>query len=154
MYSILFVCLGNICRSPMAECIMADMINKYRLGDRLTVASAATSDEEEGNPIYPPAQRKLREMGVPVLSHSATRLRHLDYAAYDLIVGMEKSNVQSILRIVGGDADKKVKRLMDFSEHPRDIADPWWTGDFDRAYEDIFEGCSSLINYLTSTGAI
>lgn len=150
MYRILFVCLGNICRSPMAECVMADMIKKCGLSGKIEVASAATSSEEEGNPIYPPAQRKLREMGVPVLNHTATRLRRADYAEYDLILGMEKGNVQNILRIVGGDCEGKVKRLLDFSDNPRDIADPWWTGDFDRAYEDIREGCERLIDYLIS----
>ena len=154
MYKIMFVCLGNICRSPMAECIMSDMLNKRGLAQCVKVSSSATSSEEEGNGIYPSAVRKLRERGVPVLNHYATSLRSSDYEDYDLFLGMEDRNVASMKRILGGDKDGKVMRLLDFADNPRDIADPWWTGNFDVTFDDITEGCEALINYLASIGKI
>ncbi len=154
MYKIMFVCLGNICRSPMAECVFADMIAKRGLTGKLRVSSAATSSEEEGNGIYPPAARKLREEKVPVLLHFATPLTPSDYDNYDLFVGMEERNLTAMRRIFKGDPQGKLTRLLDASNRPRDIADPWWTGDFDRAYNDIREGCEALMDLLAANGTL
>lgn len=142
----MFVCLGNICRSPMAECVMSKMIKDKRLDDRIKVASSATSFEETGNPIYPPAQRKLKEEGVEVLAHKARRITPHDAQEYDYIVAMEERNVRAIKQIVGDTGN--VYRLLDFSSNPRDIADPWWTGNFDVTYDDIVEGCECLLKYI------
>lgn len=129
----------------MAECIMTDIVKKHGLQNEFRIASAATSYEEEGNPIYPPARRKLNEKGVEVLPHYATVLTRDDKNTYDLIIAMEESNVRAIYRIIG-ECDK-VYRLLDFSSSPRDIADPWWTGDFETTYNDIVEGCECLLDY-------
>lgn len=146
MVKVMFVCLGNICRSPMAECVMSKMIKDKRLDDRIKVASSATSFEETGNPIYPPAQRKLKEEGVEVLAHKARRITPHDAQEYDYIVAMEERNVRAIKQIVGDTGN--VYRLLDFSSNPRDIADPWWTGNFDVTYDDIVEGCECLLKYI------
>lgn len=146
MMKIMFVCLGNICRSPMAECIMTHIVRERGLENKFIIASSATSDEEEGNSIYPPARRKLAEKGVEILPHSATVLERADKDKYDLIIAMEERNVRAINRIIGN--SDKVHRLLDFSSCPRDIADPWWTGDFEKTYRDIVEGCESLIDYI------
>ena len=146
MVKIMFVCLGNICRSPMAECVMSKMIKDKRLDDRIQVASSATSFEETGNPIYPPAQRKLKEEGVEVLAHKARRITPRDAQEYDYIVAMEERNVRAIKQIV---ADRgNIYRLMDFSSTPKDIQDPWWSGDFDAAYNDIAEGCRCHLKHI------
>ena len=148
MTRILFVCLGNICRSPMAECILKDMVERRGLSREFFIDSAATSTEEIGNPIYPPARQKLREMGVPLTGHKARQMTRGDYRDYDLILGMESANIRSILRITGGDPEGKVRRLLDSTAHPRDIADPWYTGNFDVTYADIAEGCQALLENL------
>ena len=146
MVKVMFVCLGNICRSPMAECVMSKMIKDKRLDDRIKVASSATSFEETGNPIYPPAQRKLKEEDVEVLAHKARRITPRDAQEYDYIVAMEERNVRAIKQIV---ADRgNIYRLMDFSSTPKDIQDPWWSGDFDAAYNDIAEGCKCLLKHI------
>ena len=129
----------------MAECIMTDIVKKRGLQNEFSISSAATSYEEEGNPIYPPARRKLLEKGVEVLSHHATVMERADKDKYDLIVAMEERNLRAIYRIIG--ESDKVHRLLDFSSRPRDIADPWWTGDFEIAYNDIVEGCECLLDY-------
>lgn len=138
----------------MAECIFSDMLEKSGASGKVKVYSAGTSREEEGNGIYPAAVRKLREEGVPVLRHFATPLTRADYDRYDLFVGMETRNVDSMRRIFSGDAQGKVVRLLDFCERPRDIADPWWTGDFDKAFCDIREGCEALLATLAGRGVI
>lgn len=125
---------------------MSKMIKDKRLDDRIKVASSATSFEETGNPIYPPAQRKLKEEGVEVLAHKARRITPRDAQEYDYIVAMEERNVRAIKQIV---ADRgNIYRLMDFSSNPKDIQDPWWSGDFDAAYNDIAEGCKCLLKYI------
>ncbi len=129
----------------MAECIMTDIVKKRGLLNEFGIASVATSCEEEGNPIYPPARRKLIEKGVEVLPHYATVLTREDKNAYDLIIAMEERNVRAICRIIG--ESDKVHRLLDFSSRPRDIDDPWWTGDFETTYNDIVEGCECLLDY-------
>lgn len=125
---------------------MADMLKKRGLDNLVKVSSSATSREEEGNPIYPPAERKLRQMGVCALYHRARQLKKEDIDKYDYIIAMEERNVQAIKRIAP-DA-KNVHRLLDFSQNPRDIADPWWTGNFDVTYDDIVEGCECFLDYL------
>lgn len=154
MVSILFVCHGNICRSPMAESIFSHLIQAKGLDQQFTVSSAATSREEIGNPPYPAAVKQLRRSGVPVVPHRAVRLRREDYNPYDLLLGMDLENLQGMLRIAGQDPEGKVHRLLDFSDRPRDIADPWYSGDFETAYQDILEGCTTLLAQLTTKGLI
>lgn len=146
MIKIMFVCLGNICRSPMAECVMSRLIKDEKLEGQIKVASSATSFEEVGNPIYPPAQRKLRAEGIEVLEHRAVRITPSAAKEFDYIVAMEERNVRAIRQIVGDGA--RVDRLLDFSPEPRDIADPWWTGNFDITFDDIIQGCKCLLQYI------
>ncbi len=153
MQRILFVCLGNICRSPMAESIFRDMLEKRGLTDRFECASAATSDEETGNPVYPPARARLREMGISAGNKRAVTMTRDDYSRYDLLVGMETRNLAAMRRICGGDPQGKIRRLLDWSDRPRDIADPWYTGDFRTASADIEEGCEALLAALTAGAA-
>ena len=159
MVRILFVCLGNICRSPMAEFVMKDMVKKKGTSDKFYIASAGTSDEEiwngVGNPVYPPARQELARHGITDVSgKQATQLTRSDYNKYDLIIGMEQRNIHSMLRILGGDPDNKVKRLLDYSDHPRDISDPWYTHKFESAYSDILEGCEALYRSLKESSLI
>ncbi len=146
MVKIMFVCLGNICRSPMAECVMSQMVRERGLSDSVVVASSATSYEELGNPIYPPARRKLMEKGIKVLEHRATVLDKKDIDKYDLIVAMEERNVRAIERIIG--VSSKVYKLLDFTDCHGDIADPWWTGDFETTYSEIVKGCEGLLDFV------
>ena len=148
MIQLLFVCHGNICRSPMAEFVMKDLVEKAGLGERLHIESAATSREEIGNPIYPPAKRKLKEMGVPFGDHRAVQMTRADYDRYDLLLAADSANVRNMTRIAGGDPDHKIRRLLDDCPRPRDIADPWYTGNFDVTYDDIVEGCDALLDRL------
>lgn len=146
--NILFVCLGNICRSPLAEYIFRDMVTGKDSGADFYIASAATSTEEIGNPVYPPARRKLQEHGISCDGKRAVQLKKSDYDKYDYLLGMEERNIINMKRILGGDPDGKVFRLLDFSDRPRNISDPWYTGDFDTAYEDIREGCEAFLDFL------
>ncbi len=148
MKNILFVCHGNICRSPMAEFIFRDMVKKRGLSDCFQCASAATSTEEIGNPVYPPARRKLAELGINTAGKRAVQLSRGDYAQYDLLLGVEKRHVDIMRRMYGGDPEGKIARLLDYSDRPRDIADPWYTDDFDAALKDITEGCEALLAAL------
>ena len=150
MIRVLFVCLGNICRSPMAECIMKEMVAKRGLTEQFYINSAATSTEEWGNPIYPPARRKLQEKGVPLTDHRAVQMNAGDYAHYDLLIGMDANNLRAMRRIAGGDPDGKLHRLLDYTDAPGDVADPWYTDDFDAAYRDISRGCKALLDHLTN----
>ena len=144
MIKILFVCLGNICRSPMAEFIMKDLVAREGLSREIYVESAATSYEEQGNDMYPPAKRKLDREGIPYQRRAARRITASDYDTFDLIVGMEKYNISGIMRVIKEDPDHKVRMLLD-----RDIADPWYTGNFDRTYDDLVEGCTALLGEIT-----
>ena len=149
MTKILFVCLGNICRSPMAEFIFRDMIEKRGLSHAFSCASAATSSEELGNPVHPGTRRKLNELGISTAGKTARTMTAKDYQEYDLLIGMEARNVQNMKRICGGDPNQKICRLLDYSNHPRDIADPWYTGNFDVTCNDVIEGCEALLRYLS-----
>ena len=148
MIKVLFVCLGNICRSPMAEFIFKDMVKKKGLEKQFYISSAATSYEEIGNDMHYGTKDKLDEKEIPYTRHKARRIEKQDYQKYDYIIGMEESNIRNILRIVGDDKEKKVYRLLDFSKNPRDIADPWYTENFTVTYHDVIEGCTNFLNYL------
>ena len=145
--SIMFVCHGNICRSPMAECVMRDMLDKGEIYD-VEVASSATSREEIGNGIYPPAIAELRRLGIPLLPHHAVQLTRSDLRKYDLFLGADSVNVMNMERILGSESVGRCYRLLDFSKSPRDIADPWWTGIFTETSRDILEGCTAILELL------
>ena len=147
---ILFICHGNICRSPMAEFIMKDMVKKAGLEAEIVVASAATSAEELGNPVHWGTRQKLAEVGISCKGKTARQMTKRDYQDYDLLIGMERVNVRNMLRICDGDPDGKIQRLLDYSDRPRDIADPWYTGNFDETYDDVVEGCRALLDHLIS----
>lgn len=152
MIKVLFVCHGNICRSPMAEFIFKDMVSKQGLSDRFYIASAATSTEEIwngiGNPVYPPAREELAKHGIDCKGKRAVQLTKADYDKYDYILGMDYWNLKNMLRILKSDPEDKVKLLLDYSDDPRDIADPWYTGGFDVTYSDVVEGCEAFLEYL------
>ena len=142
MKKILFVCHGNICRSPMAEFVMKDLVKKAGLSSQFHIESAATSREEIGNPIYPPARRKLTEHRISCGGHAARQLTKSDYNAFDLLIGMDKANLRNMQRICDGDPDGRI--------HPGDVADPWYTGDFEATWQDLRAGCQGLLKVLAS----
>lgn len=148
MHRVLFVCHGNICRSPMAEFLMKDMVKREGVADHFVIASAGTSREELGNPVHNGTRKKLAQDHISAAGKNAVQMTQEDYAKYDLILGMDRANINNIMRIVGSDPDKKVHRLLDFTEKPSDIADPWYTGDFDVTYDDIKAGCIALLKHL------
>lgn len=156
MISILFVCHGNICRSPMAEFIFRHMVDQQGLSAHFIIASAATSSEEiwngTGNPVYPLAKAELARHGICCDGKRAVQLTRADYQRYDLLIGMEQRNLTNMFHILGGDPEQKLHLLLDYSECPRDIADPWYTGDFHQTYQDIREGCQGLLDYVTHNG--
>lgn len=148
MIKILFVCHGNICRSPMAEFVMRDMVTKRGLGGQFYIASSATSREEIGNPVHPGTRKKLKELGISTAGKYAVQLKKKDYQEYDYLIGMDEWNIRNILRIVGSDPQGKVHKLLEFAGSGRDIADPWYTGNFELTYEDIREGCEGLLSHI------
>lgn len=154
MIKVLFLCHGNICRSPMAEFIFRDMVRRQGLGSQFKIASAATSREEIGNPIYPPAKRKLAQYGISSEGHRARQITKKDYEEYDYLLCMEQYNIRNMMRILGSDPQNKVCRLLDFSSCPRDIDDPWYSGDFETAYRDIYMGCEALLTHIRMSGAL
>ena len=154
MTGILFVCHGNICRSPMAEFVMKDLVKKAGLEAQFQIASAATSREEIGNPVYPPARRKLAEHGISCDSHAARQLVNSDYEKYDLLIGMDKANLRDMYRICGGDFADKMHLLMDYTDHPGDVADPWYTENFETTWQDVLAGCQGLLRSLTAKEGI
>ena len=145
---ILFICHGNICRSPMCQSIFTHMVKEQNLTNNFKIDSAATSREEIGNPPHYGTAGKLRQVGIPLIPHRAEQMTKADYDAYDYLIGMDSMNIRNIMRIIGKDTQKKVYRLLDFSDSPRDIADPWYTGNFDRTYEDSVEGCRVLLEKI------
>lgn len=148
MKKIVFVCHGNICRSPMAEFVMKDIVNKAGLEKDFLIESRATSTEEIGNPVHRGTERKLAEVGISVKGKYAVQLKASDYDKYDYIIVMDSANVRNTLRIVGSDKDGKVRKLNEFSGRSGDIADPWYTGDFDKTYDDVLAGCLGLFDYI------
>lgn len=148
MTKILFVCLGNICRSPMAEFVMKDLVRQAGLEWKYEIASAATSSEELGNPVYPPACRKLAEHGLSCAGKTARRLTQSDYDEYDLLIGMDRMNYRNMQRLYGGDPRGKIHLLMDYTNRPGEVADPWYTGDFEATWQDVLEGCRGLLETL------
>ena len=149
MIRILFVCHGNICRSPMAEFIFKDLAEKQGIADRFVVSSSATSTEEIwngiGNPVYPSAKAELAKHGLSCNGKRAVQLKKSDYDKYDLFIGMDSANIRNMLRIFGSDPDGKVRKLMDYTDRGGDVADPWYSDRFDVAYQDILEGCTALL---------
>lgn len=154
MVKILFVCHGNICRSPMAEFVMKDLVQKAGLDGQLAIASAATSTEEIGNPVYPPARRKLAEHGIRCDGKRVRQLRRDDYTRYDLLIGMDRANVRNMERICGGDPEGKLHLLLEYTARPGEVADPWYTGDFQATWEDVEAGCTGLLQSLLDSGAL
>jgi len=144
---LLFVCHGNICRSPMAEMVFKHLVRQRGLTG-FTVASAATSTEEIGNPVYPPARAVMARHGIPVEKRGARQLTRADYDAYDLLIGMDNANIRNMHRMLGGDPQGKIFRLMDFTHRPGEVADPWYSDRFDECYEDVLEGCEALLQYV------
>ena len=147
MTKILFVCHGNICRSPMAEFVMKDLVRKAGLESQFHIASAATSAEEIGNPVYPPARRKLAEHGINCSGKTARQLTRADYDRYDLLIGMDNANLRNMRRICGG-GDGRIRLLLEFTGRSGEVADPWYTGDFEATWQDVLEGCSGLLRHL------
>ena len=148
MHRVLFICHGNICRSPMAEFVMKDLVRKAELAEEFSIASAATSTEEIGNPIYPPARRKLAEHGIGCAGKTARQLRREDYDRFDLLIGMDGANLRNMRRICGGDPEGKLSLLLDWTGHPGDVADPWYTGDFEATWRDVLAGCTGLLDHI------
>ena len=149
MTKILFICHGNICRSPMAEFVMKDLVKRAGLESQFYIESAAASTEEIGNPVYPPARRKLAEHGIGCGGKTARQLRNEDCARFDLLIGMDKANLRNMYRICGGDYDEKMHLLMEFAGRPdAEVADPWYTGDFEATWQDVLAGCQGLLNVL------
>ena len=146
MIKILFICHGNICRSPMAEFVMKDMVRKRGLEAEFEIASAATIREEIGNPVYPPARRKLAEHGIGCAGHHARQMTRADYDHYDLIICMDHANIRNVQRITGGDPKHKLRLLLDYTDRPgEEVADPWYTGNFDATWRDVTDGCEGLL---------
>lgn len=152
MKKIMFVCHGNICRSPMAEFIFKDMLKKEGIESEFYVASSATSTEEIwggiGNPVYPPAKAELKKHGILCDGKRAVQLKKSDYDKYDMFIAMDSNNIRNIGRIFGSDPDSKVHKMMDFTDRKGDVADPWYTGNFDITYSDIYDGCVGLLGFL------
>lgn len=151
-HKILFVCLGNICRSPMAEFVMKDIVEKTGLSNMFEIASAATSTYEIGNPVYPPARQKLAEHGIECKGKTARQITKRDYEYYDYIVAMDQSNLKNLRAMLGEDKQEKISLLMDYTSRPADVADPWYTGDFQATWNDVTEGCSELLKHILSKG--
>ena len=148
MKKIMFVCHGNICRSPMAEFVMKKMVADRGLENQFVICSSATSTEEIGNDIHPGTRRALDKNGVPYSKREAVQLDRRVYEKYDLFIGMDSANVRNMHRIFGSDPDGKIKKLLDYTNRPGDVADPWYTGDFSATWRDVNEGCEGLLNVL------
>ena len=148
MIKILFVCHGNICRSPMAQSVLTHLVNQQHLSHAFHIDSAATSREEIGNSPHYGTVNKLRQVGIPVIPHRAVQLAKEDYAKYDYLIGMDSANIRNMHRILGGDPEDKIYKLPYFAGTDRDIADPWYTGIFDETYQDVLAGCQGLLQHI------
>ena len=148
IHKILFICHGNICRSPMAEFVMKQLVKNEGLEEQVEIASAATSTEEIGNPVYPPAKRKLAEHNIGCEGKTARQMTRSDYQYYDYIIAMDHNNLRNLKRMFGEDTEHKISLLMEYTQRPGDVADPWYTGDFEATWRDVSEGCRGLLDYL------
>ena len=148
MIKVLFICHGNICRSTMAESVLTHMVKQRQIDHLFEINSAATSREEIGNPPHHGTVNKLRQVGIPLIPHRAVQMTKADYEKYDYLIGMDDWNIRNMLRIAGGDPDHKIRKLLSFAGSARDIADPWYTGNFDETYDDIIEGCEAFLRSL------
>ena len=151
-HKILFVCLGNICRSPMAEFVMKDIVEKSGLSHEFEIASAATSTYEIGNPVYPPARQKLAEHGIGCDGKTARQITKKDYEYYDYIVAMDNSNISNLKKMFSNAPDDKFSMLMSYTSRPGEVADPWYTRDFEATWKDVTEGCNALLEWLKANG--
>ena len=154
MIKVLFLCHGNICRSPMAEFIFTHMVKEEGLADHFHIESAATSREEIGNDTHHGTRRKLKEVGIPIWPRSARQITKKDYKEFDYILVMERYNLRNLERVIGKDVDGKVHLLLDYTNRPGNIADPWYTGNFDETYDDIVEGLQGFLEYLKDSGEL
>ena len=152
MIRIMFVCHGNICRSPMAEFVLKKMVSERGMADQFYIASSATSTEEiwggVGNPVYPPAKAELAKHGISCEGKRAVQLTRADYDKYDLFIGMDSANIRNMHRMLGGDPQGKIRKLMDYTDRGGDVADPWYTRRFDVTYADVLAGCEGLLDTL------
>lgn len=154
MIRILFICHGNICRSPMAEYVLKHMVKTQGISDQFEIASAATSREEIGNDVHYGTKSKLRQEGIPCPNRAAVQMTRADYRHYDYIICMERYNVRNLRWIIDGDPAHKVSLLLDYTDHPRDVDDPWYTGDFESTYRDVVDGCEGFLDWLQSRGEL
>ena len=148
MIKVLFVCHGNICRSPMAQFVFQDMVCKAGLEKKFDIDSSATSTEEIGNPVHRGTRAKMNEMGSPMVDHRAVQMKKEDYKKYNYLIGMDQWNIRNMMRIVGKDPDHKIFKMLEFAGSDRDVADPWYTGDFDATYRDIVAGCTGFLKKI------
>lgn len=148
MIKILFICHGNICRSPMAEFYMMDLVERHSLQDKFHIESAATSTEEIGNPVHRGTKRKLAEAGISCERKTARQMTRDDYDKFDYLIGMDNNNIRNMTKIAGGDPEGKIHKVMEFAGSPRDVADPWYTGDFEATWRDVTEGCESMLKTI------
>ena len=148
MINVLFICHGNICRSPMAEFMFKDLVSKRRIADKFHIESAAVSSEEIGNPVYPPAKKRLAQAGISCEGKRARKVTKRDYETFDYLIAMEEYNLSRLNRIIDKDSENKVHLLLDFTDRKGDIADPWYTGNFDITYNDIQEGLEGFLKHL------
>ena len=148
MIKILFICHGNICRSTMAEYMLKEMVRRAGREDEFRIDSAATSTEEIGNGVHYGTREKLKREGVPCGDHRARQMTREDYQVFDYLLGMDRANIRNMVRIAGGDPEGKICRVLDFAENPRDIADPWYTGNFDETYDDLQEGLEAFLRSI------
>jgi len=151
---VLFICHGNICRSTMAQSVLTHLVNQRGLESRFEIDSAATSREEIGNPPHYGTVGKLKCVGIPVIPHRARQMTKSDYEYYDYLIGMDTANIRNMNRIAGGDPQGKIYKLPSFAGLSKDIADPWYTGNFDETYRDVLEGCEAFIDYLIKNGEL
>ena len=154
MIKVLFICHGNICRSTMAQGVFTHMVKQRGIEDQFYIDSAATSREEIGNGPHYGTVNKLRQVGIPVIPHRAVQMTKADYDKYDFLIGMDTANIRNMNRIAGGDPDGKIYKMLTFADSGRDVADPWYTGDFDSTYRDVVDGCEGFLDYLKKYGYI